>query len=101
MASFAPGDWVVYRMQKVSNSPGPRASNTVASFKGESYTYIVEKFWVVEEVDADGSLKLRTRRGKTHHVEASDPRLRKPNWWQKFAYKSRFKAVEEFLKSLE
>lgn len=93
-----PGDWVIYKMQKASSSPGPRAKATTASSKGENYTYIVDKFWIVEAVEGDEFL-LRTRKGKQHRINKSDSRLRKPSWFQKLMYSSRFKAVEASLEN--
>ncbi len=95
---FRPGDWVIYKMQKESSSPGPRAKATTASPKGENYTYIVDKFWIVEAVEGDEYL-LRTRKGKQHRINKSDSRLRKPGWFQKLMYSSRFKAVESSLQN--
>ena len=52
---WSPGDWAVYRKSKRSVSPGPRASNIMAASKGDSYTYVVEKFWIVDRVRHVGS----------------------------------------------
>ena len=92
---FKPGDWVIYRKQKRSASPGPRAQQTSPSPKGETYTYLVDKYWIVEEVLDDGTLRLRTRRGKEHIVQADDPRLRKPRWLEGWLLHVRFRSVEE------
>jgi hypothetical protein len=88
------GDWVIYRKTKHSEHPGPRASNVSPARFGESYSYTVDKYWVVQEVLPDGSLRLRTRRGKEHIVAADDPRLRRANLLQRLLYRSRFEAVE-------
>lgn len=93
--TFKPGDWVIYRLQKVSASPGPRAQDVVPAAHGEEYSYLVDKYWVVDEVLADGKLRLRTRRGKTHVVATTDRRLRRPRWWEKWLLAGRFHAVEE------
>jgi len=53
MHQFKPGDWVIYRKQKISASPGRRAQHTNPSPKGETYTYVVDKYWVVDEVGED------------------------------------------------
>ena len=79
---WKPGDWAVYRKSKQSRSPGPRAAKVVATPKGETYAYVVDKFWVVENVLPDNRLELRTARGKTHLINADDPSLRKPSWRQ-------------------
>ena len=88
------GDWVIYRKQKVSSSPGPRAQSTMPAAKGENYNYIVEKFWVVCAV-ADGMAELVTRRGKRHRVPLDDHRLRRARWWERLIHGSRFRAVQE------
>ena len=91
---FAEGDWVLYRKPKHSASPGPRASNVSPAPKGELYSYVVEKFWIVQEVLVDGRLRLRTRGGKSHLIEASDPNLCRVPWWKRWVYKDRFREVE-------
>lgn len=86
------GDWVIYRKQKISKSPGPRAVDVRASSGGETYQYMVEKFWIVEELHGDG-MRLRTRRGKQNTIAFDDPRLRIPSWWEKLLYRQRFLEV--------
>jgi hypothetical protein len=88
------GDWVIYRKQKSGLSPGPRAQAVTPAHKGDSYHYIVEKYWTVERVLADGRLSLRTRRGKVHVVEANDWRLRSPRWWERLLFGRRFPRIE-------
>ena len=44
---YHPGDWVIFRKEKHSTSPGPRAENIHAAPKGDDYYYQVDKFWVV------------------------------------------------------
>ena len=89
------GDWAIYRKQKRSESPGPRAENVHPDEHGEKYTYVVEKYWVVEQINEDGTLQLLTRRGKRHTVDVTDSRLRRPNWWERFVLSNRFRLVEE------
>lgn len=96
-ATFESGDWVVYLKQKVSTSPGPRARSTSPAQNGETYNYVVEKYWVVESHTSDGLLNLRTRRGKQHSVRIDDPLLRKASWWERWFFASRFRAVEAAL----
>ncbi len=85
-----PGDPVIYRVQKNSTDPGPRAREVHPSQHGELYSYQVDKFWAVAEVLSDGSLKLVTRTGKQHIVSADDPRLRAARWWERWLYRNRF-----------
>lgn len=91
---WSPGDWAVYRKSKRSFSPGPRAYNIMAASKGDSYTYVVEKFWVVESVTSDNEIRLRTARGKTNRISLDDPNLRRPSWFQRIVWRARFRQVE-------
>lgn len=95
LLQFKPGDWVIYRKQKISTSPGPRAQQTAPAAKGETYNYVVEKYWVVQEILSDGLLRLRTRKGKTHDVAPDDPRLRRARWWERWLLSDRFTQVEQ------
>lgn len=90
LRSFQPGDWVVFRRIKHTTHPGPRARDIHATEHGDNYSYIVDKFWIVDEVLADGRLILRTRRGKTHTVRADDPNLRSATLWERLRYRARF-----------
>jgi hypothetical protein len=90
VARLQPGDRVVYRKQKSSVSPGPRAKAVFASPKGEAYHYVVDKYWIVHQVFEDGSVEVRTRQGKVHRIDADDPRLRPATWWEKLLYSNRF-----------
>jgi hypothetical protein len=93
--TLEPGDWVIFRKTKHSEHPGPRASNVAPAPFGEGYSYTIDKYWVVQEVLADGALRLRTRRGKEHIVAPNDPRLRRANLFQRLFYRSRFVSVLE------
>jgi hypothetical protein len=88
------GDWAVYRKTKRSASPGRRANQIVASPKGESYSYVVDKFWVVEAALPGDRLLLRTARGKSHVIDAADPNLRRPGLIQRILWRERFRLVE-------
>lgn len=92
---YEPGDWVIYRKQKSSTVPGPRASNVHAASKGNLYRYTVDKFWVIDEVEEDGTLSLRTRRGKRHQVAPDDPQLRKARVWERWIHRARFETIVE------
>ena len=87
---FQTGDWVVYRRTKFSKFPGKRAHDVTPQPRGESYSYVVDKLWVVAEVDHEGQLVLVTRRGKRHCVSAQDLNLRPANWWEKVRFRRRF-----------
>lgn len=74
--SFQPGDLVVYCKTKHSASPGPRAKQIDPEPRGETYTYQVDKYWVVTELTPAGELIVKTRRGKQHILRPNDPNLR-------------------------
>ncbi|QDV14892.1 hypothetical protein CA51_48020 [Rosistilla oblonga] len=88
------GDWVIYRKQKSSTSPGARATDVHPTPGGDTYHYLVDKFWVVEAVLENQQILLRTRRGKQHTIDANDPRLRRASWWERLMYRSRFTTIE-------
>lgn len=91
--TFQPGDWVVYSKTKHSTRPGPRATEISPSQAGDTYSYVVDKYWVVTEV-RDGRIRVRTRRGKQHEVDLDDPNLHRATWWERLRYRSRFRAIE-------
>lgn len=84
------GDRVVYAKDKHSGFPGQRAKDVSAAAKGEGYSYIVEKYWVVKEVFDNGSVLLQTRRGKEHVIFLDDPSLRPASIWEKIFLSGRF-----------
>ncbi len=88
--SFRVGDLVVFTMTKRSALPGPRASNVKAARTGELYSYQVKKYWVVAQLLEGDQLKLQTRRGKSHIIDANDVRLRKARWWERWFFAGRF-----------
>jgi len=94
---FKSGDWIIYRKTKHSLEPGPRAENVSPSTNGDLHTYTVDKFWIVVDVNEDGSLMVETRRGKQHIIAPETPCLRKPNWFERLRHRSRFEAVEQQL----
>lgn len=98
-SKWKPGDWAVYRKSKRSPTPGKRAADVVATTKGETYTYVVDKFWVVETTLPDNRIRLRTARGKVHEIEVDDPNLRRPTWLQRLLFRNRFRAVEQRIES--
>ena len=92
--TFQVGDLVVYRKSKSSTHPGPRAENVHPAQHGDTYSYTVDKFWVVEQVLADGTIVAATRRGKKNRIKSDDPMLRRANLVQKLLYRARFAALE-------
>lgn len=93
--TFTPGDRVVYRKEKHSVHPGPRAVDVSPAPRGEEYHYAVEKFWTVAGLLPDGTLRLVTRRGKVHVVAPDDPRLRPASLWERLRFASRFPRLDE------
>lgn len=89
------GDPVVYRTTKLSTSPGPRAEEVDAAPKGDLYSYKVDKYWVVNGIDPEGRLQLRTRRGKTHVLAPDDERLRHATLLERMFKAGRFPSVAQ------
>ncbi len=87
---FLPGDPVIFCVSKISTEPGPRAEDVYPAAHGDTYSYLVPKFWRVESLSADGKVVLITRRGKRHTVVPNDPRLRAASLWERWAYGHRF-----------
>ena len=85
-----PCEPVIYKFTKATTRPGPRAQQVSPAPQGDLYSYLVDKFWIVGDVLADGNLVLRTRRGKQHIVSADDPNLRPARWWERLWYRDRF-----------
>ncbi len=98
--TFCVGDPVIFRMTKFSTDPGPRAKEVQPARSGETYSYLVDKFWTVGQIATDGTLVLVTRRGKQHRVTPEDLRLRPANWWERWMYAARFPKAEQVLQLL-
>jgi hypothetical protein len=84
------GDAIVYRKQKVSARPGPRAYEIQPSGKGDTYRYFVDKYWTVENVLRDGRIVVMTRTNKHHYLNAADPNLRKAGLIARLRHRERF-----------
>ncbi|NTW69508.1 MAG: hypothetical protein HGB23_06600 [Chlorobiaceae bacterium] len=95
MVRFKVGDSIVYHKPKCSFSPGPRARAIYPLERGEAYHYVVDKFWKVVSVHADGTLDVVTRTGKQHKLNASDPNISKARILQHLLYRKRFPTVTE------
>ena len=95
MASeFRPGDPVIFRVTKQTTHPGPRAVDVHPAQSGETYSYQVDKFWTVREVQ-DKDVLLITRRGKQRSVPKDDIRLRHARWWERWVYANRFPKLSQ------
>ena len=92
---FRQGDLVVYRKSKSSLHPGPRARDVRPAANGDNYSYIVDKFWVVEKALEDGTLLLKTRGDKTHEISTNDPNLRHASFWERIRYADRFPSLDQ------
>ncbi|MEZ6060234.1 MAG: hypothetical protein R3C19_07735 [Planctomycetaceae bacterium] len=90
---FQPGDLVIYHKTKHSTTPGPRASDVQPARNGDTYSYTVDKFWIVRDVLSDGTVIAETRRGKRHHIKPGDPLLKRASFLQRLMYRSRFSAL--------
>jgi len=88
--NYHSGDPVVFVVSKISTDPGPRAHDIRPAPFGETYQYIVDKYWTVRTVAEDGTIELVTRRGKIHYVRPDDPRLRPAGFWERWLHRSRF-----------
>ena len=93
--NFRVGDFVIYRKQKESVTPGPRARNLHPTEHGDHYKYTVDKFWIVADVVNDDQLLLKTRTGKEHLVSIEDFLLRRPRFWERIFYHNRFPQLED------
>jgi hypothetical protein len=96
---YRPGDLVVFVVSKISRDPGPRAHDIHPAPFGETYQYIVDKYWTVRAISGDGALELVTRRGKVHHVRANDPRLRPARLWERWFQRERFPDLAQLASS--
>jgi hypothetical protein len=93
--NFQVGDAIVYRKQKVSRRPGPRAKEVTPAPFGETYSYLVEKYWTVEDLTGDDHLVATTRTHKHHCLRLDDPNLRKAGWFERLRHWSRFPQVDQ------
>jgi len=94
-AQFKPGDLLIYKKQKQSEAPGPRAHSLAPAVQSGKFRYVVDKYWIVVDAHNDGTLEVQTRRGKRHRLHADDPNVRRANWWQRIWYRSRYRELKE------
>ena len=93
-SAFQPGDLVIYTVSKQGLHPGPGARDIQPVPNGEDYTYVVDKYWMVQGFSDSGRIIIVTRRGKTREGTAGAPLLRKATWWQRLRYRERFPSPE-------
>jgi hypothetical protein len=84
------GDPIIYRKQKVSTHPSPRAYDVHPASQGDTYVYFIDKFWTVERVLRDGQILVATRTNKHHYLRPNDPNLHKARWYERLRYWKRF-----------
>ena len=92
---FSIGDPIVYRKAKASVRPGIRAYEVYPSEQGDLYTYVVDKYWTVTDVLADGQIVAVTRTNKQHCLRRDDPNLRKARLTERWRYARRFPSIAE------
>ncbi len=90
LRTFREGDLVVYRKEKWSVRPGPRAQGVIPAPNGDEYHYFVKKYWVVVGEKETNAVEVMTRRGKKHVLSCQDPNLRPASWWEKWLLRTRF-----------
>jgi hypothetical protein len=88
-----PGAPIVYRVQETSSCPSPDAIDVYPSERGESYCYLEEKYWRVEEVLEDGSILALTPLMEHQYVRPNDPNLRRANLIERVRYAARFPSL--------
>ena len=86
---FKPGDYVIYRKQKFSVHPGPRARVIHPAPNGDFYTYCVPKLYRVISVEPTQVI-VRTRRGRQRTLATGDRGLRRAHWWERLLLRDRF-----------
>lgn len=91
---FQKGDWVVYRKTKFGECPTDRAVEVTPCEHGDGYTYLVDKYWVVESALEDRVI-VRTRRGKRHEIAIDDRQFRPAALWERLLYRNRFVETAE------
>jgi len=97
MGSLAVGDCVVYRVYKISTHPTPRAKELRPSQCGETYSYAVDKYWVVANVPTDERIEVVTRSGKLRSLNSNDPNLHKVGFFEKLRLHERFPQLAEVI----
>jgi len=90
-----PGDHVIYSKTKYSTKPGKRARAVHASEHGDTYSYLVDKYWTVATVHDDGTVTVVTRRGKHHRLRLDDRNLHKADFLTNLLHGKRFPTAAE------
>jgi hypothetical protein len=94
-ATVEVGDRLIYRMQKSSTCPSPRAYGVYPASEGDTYSYFVDKFWTVKSVHRDGGFFVVTRTGKQRYLRPDDPNFRRAGALNRVRYARRFPRLLE------
>jgi hypothetical protein len=85
------GDKIIYTKTKFSMHPTThRAQYMYPSERGDDYSYVVDKYWVVSGVLADGRVVAKTRTGKTHTLRPDDTNMHKARFVQRMMHRDEF-----------
>ena len=88
---FKIGDYVIFRRLRSANRPSRKATRIRPSLRGESYAFVVNKYWIVDDlIDDEELVLLRTPKGKTISVSIHDPSLRHATIVERWLYRRRF-----------
>ena len=94
-ANVQVGDRLIYRMQKSSTRPSPRAYGIYPASEGDTYSYFVDKFWTVKSVLRNGGFFVVTRTGKQRYLEPNDANYRRAGLLSRVRYAKRFPRLLE------
>ncbi len=78
------------RVTRNSTRLPPGAKQVVPSLRGESYSYVLDKFWLVMGKADSGKLRVRTRRGREFQIDPDDRRLRAATWRERAVWRHKF-----------
>ena len=83
------GDFVIFAKSKVSSHPSHRAKDIHPAQHGDTYSYVIDKFWKVVQVFDDDTIEIETRRGKRNRLSTNTPLLRKLYFWERLFFRNR------------
>ena len=83
------GDFVIFSKPKTSSHPSQRAKEIHPAQHGDTYSYVIEKFWKVVRVFDDDTIEIETRRGKRNRLNANTPLLRKVGLFGRLIFRNR------------
>lgn len=96
---YQPGDKVIFTLKKYSHCPSREAKNIFATPNGEAYEYEVDTHGVVIQVLQTQKIRIQTHDQVQRLVDASDHRLRKATWPERFLFNRMFPRISEPLLS--